>query len=136
MTPLKRSKDEFWGQPCWVRPYLISKIFGDGKELIWFLYLDDRPDFYVARVNSGTLKAIEKQSDRWYDDIMPDIEESIADEAMDFYREIHWKEYDRDGYVSATRDWPIPPYNGSGTSWGAYTGPLIQRGGKKVSHVQ
>jgi len=118
---LPKYKTSFWGQSLICRPYLISKIFGDGAELVTFQYMDDRPDYYVARVPSGTLMAIDDQTDVWYDVLMPDIVNQIDDEATDFYTERNWRERDRKGYVCVSRRWPIPPGEASGSSWGEFS---------------
>ena len=99
MIALKKYKTEFWGQKYTCRPMLLHRIIGDGKEWVTLQYMDDRPDYYVARVPTGTHKLIDKKSDKWYDDIMPEIEEAIADEARDFYNERNWREYEKNGYV-------------------------------------
>lgn len=117
MKPLKSFKTTFWGQKCVCRPMLLDHVFGDGKERIWIEHMDDRPDYYVVRVSSGTHALIESQNDEWYDHLLPSIQNTIEDEAMEFYSNRQWNEHERNGYVK-TRKWPIPPHMPSGTAWG------------------
>lgn len=99
---------------------LLDKIFGDGGEWVKVQYLDDRPDYYVVRVPTGTHQLIEDRSDEWYEGLWQEITEAIADEAKDFYNEHNWREHEKNGYVYKTRKWPIPPYEPSGSSWSAF----------------
>lgn len=118
MIALKRYRTKFWGHECLCRPMLLSEVFGDGKEWIWFGYLDDRPNYYVIRVPTRTHQLIDDQSDEWYDGLLVSIHNQIDKEAMDFYSERNWRERDRLGYVYNARRWPIPPYQPSGCAWG------------------
>lgn len=120
MKALKRYKTTFWGQLCLCRPMLLDRVWGDGREWVWFEYMDDRPDFYVARVPTGTLEAISARTDKWYDCLMAEIEGQIDDEAKDFYSERNWREHDKKGYVYNSRKWPIPPFQACGSAWGEY----------------
>jgi hypothetical protein len=95
---------------------LVEAVFGDGTEWIWFEYMDDRPQYYVARVPSGTL------TQHGYPDVINALENSIEEEAMDFYSKRAWREYDRKGYVDINRRWPIPPHMPNGSSWGPTSG--------------
>jgi hypothetical protein len=132
MICLQRKKTSFWGKDYYIHPMLLSEVFGDGKEVIWFEYMDDRPCFYVIRVNTGTYKQIESKADEFYDELLPVIEDAIDDEAVDFYSDRNWRERDKLGYVYDSRRWPIPPYYSSGSSWGKYTGVLLLPGGKPL----
>ena len=117
MRALKRTKVNFWGHEYTVHPMLLDAVFGDGKEFVWFEYMDDRPCYYIARVPTGT------QKEKGYPAVINDIEDAIRDEAMDFYSERAWREHDRKGYVSTNRRWPIPPGMASGSAWGSYEPP-------------
>lgn len=123
MKPLRRYRTTFWGQSCTSRPFLVDRVFGDGKEIITFQYMDDRPDYYVVRVGTGTAALMDRKEDEFYD-LLGRIENQIADEGMDFYSERAWREHDRKGYVYTNRRWPVPPYQPCGSSWGTYDGKL------------
>jgi hypothetical protein len=47
-------KVTFWGSDSMVRPVLIVTVFGDGKKLMWFQMVNNRPLFYLALVDSKT----------------------------------------------------------------------------------
>lgn len=120
MQPVKKYKVEFWGEKRLCRPMLLDTVIGDGKEAIWIQYMDDRPNYYILRVPTGTNALIKDRADEWRDDLLPQITEAIADEAQDFYTERAWNEYERKGYVCTNRRWPIPPSFPVGCSWGRY----------------
>ncbi|MDR1282422.1 MAG: hypothetical protein LBK99_16610 [Opitutaceae bacterium] len=120
MIKLKREKTKFWGIEYTITPMLLGTIIGDGAEWIWFSYMDDRPNYYVVRVPTGTLVSIQGRTDYFYDDVLPEIVNAIEDESYDFYGPRQWRERDRKGYVSSTRRWPIPPNFSSGSTWGEY----------------
>lgn len=132
MIPLKRYKTEFWGQPCTARPYLVERVFGDGKELLWLEYMDDRPDFYVIRIPTGTHAGRKGDDCDFQDNLLPEIESTIEEEASWRMSDAAVMEYSLEGYVSRHRHWPIPPHMPSGSAWGEYTGSLILRGGKFI----
>lgn len=117
MRLLKREKVELWGQPHTIRPALVDKVFGDGREFVWFQSMDDRPNYYVARVPTGFSRS------NGYPDLIDDIEDAIRDESFDFYSERAWKEYDRFGYVDRYRRWPIPAVSLCGSEWGPFSPP-------------
>lgn len=120
MQPVKKYKVELWGEKRFCRPMLLDTVIGDGKEAIWIQYMDDRPNYYIVRVPTGTNALIEDRADEWCDDLLPQITEAIADEAQDFYTERAWSEYERKGYVCTSRRWPIPPSFPAGCGWGKY----------------
>jgi len=113
---------------------LLDHVIGDGKEWVTLEYMDDRPDYYVARVPTGTHKLIEDRSEKWYSEIMPEIEQAIDDESVEFYNERNWREHDKKGYVDNSRKWPIPPYQPCGSSWSEYhpSKETLRLGGKKT----
>lgn len=120
MKPIGKYKVNFWGQTCFCRPMVLDTVFGDGGEAIWFQYADDRPNYYIVKVPTGTGELIESRSDDWYDELLPRIAEAVADEAQEFYSDRAWREYEREGAVCTNRRWPIPPYFPAGCSWGKY----------------
>lgn len=42
-----------WGIEVTFKPYLLKKIYGDGMKLIYFGDLDDRPYWWLVRVDSN-----------------------------------------------------------------------------------
>jgi hypothetical protein len=117
MTPIKKYTARFWGRRRTVRPMLLDTVFGDGAEWIWFEHLDDRPDYYIARVPTGTL------TKTGCPEIISDVEDAIRDEASDYFSARAWREYERDGWPEQHRRWPIPPRLACGSAWGSYTPP-------------
>ena len=98
---------------------LLTRVFGDGKEWIALAYADKRPDYYLARVPTGTHTLIEHRAAAWYD-ILREIEQAIAEEAVEFYGARQRRERDAKGCVCDTRKWPIPPATGAGVAWWIY----------------
>jgi len=43
----------FWGQRRRITPRLVDRVFGDGKQIIGFTSIAQRPDYYVVRVDSS-----------------------------------------------------------------------------------
>ena len=116
MTPLPTRKGRLWGTEYDVVPYLLDDQHGDGKQWIWFGYMDDRPNYYVARVDS----AADMDTEGWYDDVLPWIEETIQYEAAEFMTDEQDDEWQATGCVT-DRAWPVPPMGGSdGSAWGSY----------------
>ena len=42
-----------WGQPYDCTPRLVTQILGNGRKFLAVRSLDDRPNYYVVRVDSG-----------------------------------------------------------------------------------
>lgn len=53
MKKLKAVQGEWWGREYSVNPYLLDYVHVDGKQCIWFENMDDRPNFYVVKIDSG-----------------------------------------------------------------------------------
>lgn len=49
---LRRHKTRFWGRNYVITPRLVEWIHGDGLQVIYFMPLNTRPDYYVARIDS------------------------------------------------------------------------------------
>ena len=49
---LKPYETRFWGENCHVSPAFVQDDFGDGLQLIWLSSIDNRPQFYVLRIDS------------------------------------------------------------------------------------
>jgi hypothetical protein len=43
----------FWGQPHTITPRLITRTFGDGKQLLCVTPLATRPNYFVVRIDSS-----------------------------------------------------------------------------------
>ena len=112
---LKRHKVHFWGRDYVVTPRLVEWIHGDGLQVIYFMPLNTRPNYYVARIDS-------KVSLSNWDDAEPNFADSVLDDLCDnieeqFGRsEEEWegrngRTYHRHNY------WPALSDN-SGSCWG------------------
>lgn len=42
-----------WGQPCKIKPVIHPEIFGDGLQLCYLGTLDQRPDYWLIRIDSS-----------------------------------------------------------------------------------
>lgn len=67
----------FWGKKTLVKPYLCNTIMGDGLQLIYLGTIDQRPQYWLIRIDSNT----DVKADRF--DIEPVIE-LIEDECGRF----------------------------------------------------
>ena len=120
MKPLPVRKRCFWGEEYDIIPYLIDAIHGDGKQWMWFGYLEDRPSFYVARVDSSFDPGSGFDGDP-SESIIGWLEDQILDEAMEFFSDEEYEEYSKKGYLDDGGNWPIPPLEmACGSQWGRY----------------
>lgn len=118
MIPLPTRQCSLWGTPYDVTPYLLEFVHGDGKQWFWIGYMDDRPNFYVARVDSGVSLDGPEQ---WHKCVMPRLEDAILAEALNLASDADYEEYCETGFI-ADREWPMPPLEcPCGTNWGHYT---------------
>jgi len=82
-----------WGDEVTFKPYLLEKIFGDGMKLIYFGTLDDRPYWWLVRVDSNAkidepsefdseaiYEAIEEECGGWVPDDTAEVDEYGYDE--------------------------------------------------------
>jgi hypothetical protein len=51
-TQTKRQRAYLWGDYCVFTPVVLSEIFGDGKQVIYIGSIDQRPKFWIARIDS------------------------------------------------------------------------------------
>lgn len=49
----KEVKTSLWDNEITFKPYLLKTVFGDGMKLIYFGTLDDRPYWWLVRVDSS-----------------------------------------------------------------------------------
>lgn len=119
MKPLPEKKCALWGKEFDVVPYLIEAIHGDGKQWLWLGYLDDRPWFYVVRVDSSVMA--NNGNSEWGEEVLPWIQNQIEEEMVYFMTDEENDEWIEKGYLEDGGTWPIPPLGGScGCEWGEY----------------
>lgn len=84
-----------WGSKVTFKPYLLEKIFGDGMKLIYFGTIDDRPYWWLVRVDSNAKidKPLEFDSEAIYEA----IEEECGCWVPDDTAEVDGYGYDEDG---------------------------------------
>lgn len=107
MRKLMEEKAMLWGDEKTFYPFLLDHVSGDGAQLIWFEYTNDRPRYYVVRVDSAMDfgNGITDDNKEAVDDIM----DAIAKEAEHFMTSEQLDEYYDQGYFAGDREWPIPP---------------------------
>ena len=50
----RERKKEFWGEFTTIKPVISEKIIGDGKQLIYIGTIDQRPNYWLIRIDSKT----------------------------------------------------------------------------------
>jgi len=50
---LKKRVTTFWGKKYEIRPELIEKKYGDGKQLMYLSFTDMRPNYYLIWIDSA-----------------------------------------------------------------------------------
>lgn len=108
MIKLREEKLMLWGDEKTFCPFLLDHISGDGRSLIWFEYMNDRPRYYIIRVDSAMDFGNGITDDN--KEAMDDIMDAIASEAESFMMEEQLDDYFRYGYFTGDREWPIPPF--------------------------
>lgn len=75
----RRQRSYLWGSYVVFAPELVEEIFGDGRQIIWFGTIDNRPKFWIVRIDSKTdiegdwdwepiYRSIRSQFGEWSDD--------------------------------------------------------------------
>jgi hypothetical protein len=71
----RRQRAYLWGEYCVFKPVLLKKFWGDGLQFIYFGSIDNRPKWWIARVDSKTnLEADEFN----YEEILCAIEDEFG----------------------------------------------------------
>lgn len=102
---LKRQRTEHWGSVSRFKPELLDKVYGDGKQLLMLFPINERPRYWVVRVDS--------KCSGWSDD------DSFFDMLDDIYEQIDEQfgcPPEEDLGVGDERPY-FPMYDGEGTSW-------------------
>lgn len=78
-TETRRQRAYLWGEYCVFTPVVVSKVWGDGLHVIYFGSIDQRPKWWIVRVDSKTnLKATEFD----YEAIICAIEDEYGGEEL------------------------------------------------------
>ncbi|MES2287520.1 MAG: hypothetical protein V4547_17630 [Bacteroidota bacterium] len=49
----KKRKTSWWGEPCFITPVIHPEIFGDGLQLAYLGTIDQRPNYWLIRIDSS-----------------------------------------------------------------------------------
>jgi hypothetical protein len=110
---LKRHRTRFWGRNYVITPRLVDWIHGDGLQLIYFMPLNTRPNYYVARIDSKiSLDNCDEPS--FVDEVLDDLCDKIEDQFGRSYEE--W-EHDNGRTYTRHNYWPALSED-SGSCWG------------------
>lgn len=123
MKKLKMEVGELWGSKTEFHPYLIDYSHGDGGQIIWIEYMDDRPRYYIVRVDSD----LNIDGDDFLWTVLAEINDVILEESFEFMDDKQRDEFEQYGYFdTCDREWPIPPLEmASGTEWGKFRCPIV-----------
>lgn len=97
-TQQQETEASLWGNKVRFKPHLLDKVFGDGMKLIYFGTCDDRPYWWLVRVDSsaniedpmefdyeGIHCAIEDECGGW----VPDEDAEVDEDGYDEYGTCH-----------------------------------------------
>jgi hypothetical protein len=123
----RRRKTTWWGQPCYIKPVIHSKIFGDGLQLAYLGTIDQRPQYWLIRVDSGLdlcadnfdyekhlLEPLEDEFGRFPETYVHD-----GHEFQKLKREGHWEISDYENYKDYLSSRQYPRLWWGGGHWGA-----------------
>lgn len=71
---LKPFRCEHWGSMYDIEPALLGKVYGDGKRLLQLFPINERPSYWVVRIDSACV------SDDELHEILDDIYEQIDEQ--------------------------------------------------------
>lgn len=100
-TLLRPQKTEHWGSVYRFTPALLNTVFGDGKKLVQLFPINERPRYWVIRVDSSC------DSDSFHD---------ICDDVCDAIDEQFGTPDENDLGVGDQRPY-FPRYDNDGVSW-------------------
>lgn len=111
---LRRHKTYFWGCSYIVTPRLVEWIHGDGLQLIYFMPLNTRPNYYVVRIDSKINLSNYGEEPCFADEVLDELYLQIEEQFGASYEE--WdhpngRTYHRHNY------WPALSED-SGSCWG------------------
>jgi hypothetical protein len=76
---LRRHKTHFWGRDYIITPRLVEWVHGDGLQVIYFMPLNTRPNYYVVRIDSKV--SLDNCDDGgFHDTVLDDLYEHIEEE--------------------------------------------------------
>ena len=120
----RKRETTHWGQPCTIEPVIHSEIFGDGLQLCYLGTIDQRPDYWLIRIDSKIdidsddfdfeetlLCPLEEEFGRCEDWLS---EEDFIEAAADSFSEASQYD-DYNHYLSCTK---YPKVSWSGGHWG------------------
>lgn len=105
MEALPKREIKHWGTVHEVEPMLLDSIHGDGKKWLQFQYIEYRPYYYVARVDSGVNLEDEEMAETINDWII----DEIFEEMTELMPNAQYDEWQDKGYTKETLYFPIPP---------------------------
>jgi hypothetical protein len=118
----RRQRAYLWGGYCVFTPVVLSKIYGDGLQIVFIGSIDQRPRFWLARIDSKTDMDFVVA-----EDIVNEIEEEfgrVPEEGYLSYREFCEikKEdrifFDHNNYKEYKEDCEYPRMDWHGGHWG------------------
>jgi hypothetical protein len=110
---LRRHKVRFWGRNYIITPRLVEWMHGDGKQFMYFMPLNTRPNYYVVRVDSA-LSLDNHEENNFTDAVLDDLYTEIEEQ---FGRSC--EEWTADNGRTYTRRNPFPALNDDcGSCWG------------------
>lgn len=121
----RRRFTKFWGQKQIIEPKLVSKIFGDGKQLMYVTPIDTRPNYYIIRIDSKINLSEHNTYTNFIEKVLEAIEEEF--DSIDNYEQKYIKNIlmCRRYYPDKGERWKsfnkvakFPMLNWSGGSWG------------------
>jgi len=76
---LRRHKTHFWGHDYIITPRLVEWVHGDGRQVIYFMPLNTRPNYYVVRIDSG-VSLNNSDEGSFHDIVLDDLYDHIEDQ--------------------------------------------------------
>jgi hypothetical protein len=113
---LRRHKTRFWGRDYVITPRLVDWIHGDGLQVIYFMPLNTRPNYYVARIDSK-VSLNNSDDDSFHDVILDDLYAAIEEQFGPSYEE--W-DHNNGRIYHRHNHWPALSED-SGSCWGLLT---------------